>query len=201
MGGDKRGKQKFHERAGTLHSLLYRAVLAPWLHNLRLLGAPTQHPTVLKCFWKEGAESTSSPVQGAGHFQKTTYTFLAGFSGLCSWSKTIYQASCDESSDIFPAVRINLCSSPCNVWPQAARFHLAVVIGLSRVGHPDEFPPNVVLHQCNDMMLLKYRQIKPKARRSYSPGTIHMNKQDKAWEEKRRKWFYLQLDHTSSKSN
>lgn len=79
--------------------------------------------------------------------------------------------------------------------------HLAIVIGLSRTGHPDEFPPNLVLHQCNDMTLLKYRQIKNKARRSYSPGTIHMNKQDKVWEEKLRKWFYLRLDHTSSKSN
>lgn len=59
----------------------------------------------------------------------------------------------------------------------------------------------IILHQCNDMMLLKHRQIKTKARRSYSPGTIHMNKQDKAWEEENRKWFYLQLDHTSSKSN
>lgn len=79
--------------------------------------------------------------------------------------------------------------------------HLAIVKGLSRIGHPHEFPPNLVLHQCNDMTLLKYRQIKTKARHSYSPGTIHMNKQDKAWEEKCRKWFYLQLDHTSSKSN
>lgn len=79
--------------------------------------------------------------------------------------------------------------------------HLSIVKGLSRIGHPHEFPPNLVLHQCNDMTLLKYRQIKTMARRSYSPGTVHMNKQDKAWEEKRRKWFYLQLDHTSSKSN
>lgn len=84
MGGAKRVEQKFHEDAGKLHSLLYRAALAPWLHNLRLLGAPTQHRTVLKCFWKEGAGSSSSPVQRAGHFQETTYTFLAGCSGLCS---------------------------------------------------------------------------------------------------------------------
>ena len=28
-----------------------------------------------------------------------------------------------------------------------------------------------------------------------------MNKQDKSWEEKHRKWFYLQPDHTSSKRN
>lgn len=79
--------------------------------------------------------------------------------------------------------------------------HLATLKGLSRIGHWHEFPPTLMLHQCNDMTLLKYRQIKTKARRSYSPGTFHMNKQDKVWEGKHRKWFYLQHDHTSSKSN
>lgn len=105
-------------------------------------------------------------------------------------------------------MRVLIYSWPCTCAPlcamgghQRVTLHLATVKGLSRIGHPHEFPPNLMLHQCNDMTLLKYRQIKTKARRSYSPGTFHMNKQDKVWEEKHRKWFYLQHDHTSSKSN
>lgn len=127
---------------------------------------------------------------------------------LFSWM--LWLVLCGVKASIKRAVMRALTSSrlymltcaPCHAMCGHRRLtlHLAIVKGLSRAGHPDEFPPNLVLHQCNDMTLLKYRQIKNKARRSYSPGTVHMNKQDKVWEEKRRKWFYLRLDHTSSKS-
>lgn len=127
---------------------------------------------------------------------------------LFSWM--LWLMCCGVKASIKRAVMRALTSSrlymltcaPCHAMCGHRRLtlHLAIVKGLSRAGHPDEFPPNLVLHQCNDMTLLKYRQIKNKARHSYSPGTIHMNKQDKVWEEKRRKWFYLWLDHTSSKS-
>lgn len=193
---------KFWEYAGMLHPLLCRVMLASHLLNLRLLGAPPCHLSVPKPLWKEGGRGQL--LTFPGHWRPPRNSLH-----LFSWLLWLILREVKPSIK-WAVMRALTSSQPCTLTcaPHRAMcghkrlmLHLAIVKGLSRIGHPHEFPPNLVLHQCNDMMLLKYRQIKTKARRSYSPGTVHMNEQDKAWEEKYRKWFYLQLDHTSSKSN
>lgn len=202
MNEDKRAEWKFHEHIGTLHPLTYRVVLAPCLLNLRLFGARPYYPTVPKHLWKERVRE--QPLTCPGYWR-----LARNMLELFSWLLWLMLHGVKPSIK-WTVMRVLTSSQPCTLTcaPHCAMcgykqltLHLAIVKGLSRIGHPHEFPPNLVLDQYNDMTLLKYSQIKTKARRSYSPGTVHMNKQDKVWEEKCRKWFYLQLDHMSSKSN
>ena len=152
MSGNKRAKWKSREHAGTLHPLLYRVVLAPCLLNLRLLGAPHYHPTVPKCLWKEGGREQLLTCPGLWRTPRNTLQ-------LFSW--LLWLMLCEVKPSIKWAVMRALTSSQPRTLTCAIcghkqlTLHLAIVKGLSRVGHLHEFPPNLVLHQCNDMMLLK----------------------------------------------
>lgn len=120
MSRDKRVAWKSCERASTLHPLLYRVVLAPRLLNLRLLGAPPSTPLSLNVSGRKKQRAAPHLFRALETSKKHPTPFYLVALAYASRSKTIYQASCDESSDVFPAMHINMCSSPCNVWPQAA---------------------------------------------------------------------------------